>query len=316
MVEKSLETYGYDPDPVVGKIFGTYRKTHNDGVFDVYPPDVRAARSSHLITGPARRLRPRPHHRRLPPRRAVRRERADRGEARGARRARHPTGRPRTSSGPARRTPSRSARCSELKTMAASYGYDISGPATTGREAVQWLYFAYLGAVKEQNGAAMSLGRTSTFLDIYLQRDLDAGVLTEEQVQELVDDFVIKLRIVRFLRTPEYDELFSGDPTWVTETIGGHRPGRPAAGHPHLVPVPADALQPGPGPRAEPDRVLERPAARRLQAVLRAGVDRHLRGPVRVRRADPLPPGATTPRSRAASRRCAWASRCSSSALA
>ena len=105
--------------------------------------------------------------------------------------------------------------------MAASYGFDISGPATTAREAVQWLYFAYLGAVKEQNGAAMSLGRTSTFLDVYLQRDLDAGALTEQQAQELIDDFVIKLRIVRFLRTPEYDELFSGDPTWVTETIGG-----------------------------------------------------------------------------------------------
>ena len=105
--------------------------------------------------------------------------------------------------------------------MAASYGFDISGPATTAREAVQWLYFAYLAAVKEQNGAAMSLGRISTFLDIYFERDLKAGTLTEEQAQEIVDDFVIKLRIVRFLRTPEYDDLFSGDPTWVTESIGG-----------------------------------------------------------------------------------------------
>ena len=109
----------------------------------------------------------------------------------------------------------------ELQQMAASYGFDISVPARNAREAVQWLYFAYLAAVKEQNGAAMSLGRTSTFLDIYFERDLAAGKLTEEQAQEIVDDFVIKLRIVRFLRTPEYDELFAGDPTWVTESIGG-----------------------------------------------------------------------------------------------
>jgi formate C-acetyltransferase len=109
----------------------------------------------------------------------------------------------------------------ELQQMAASYGFDISGPASTAREAVQWLYFAYLAAVKEQNGAAMSLGRTSTFLDSYFQRDMAAGKLTEAQAQEIVDDFVIKLRIVRFLRTPEYDDLFAGDPTWVTESIGG-----------------------------------------------------------------------------------------------
>src|SRR4051794_41821968 len=105
--------------------------------------------------------------------------------------------------------------------MASTYGFDISLPATTAREAVQWIYFAYLAAVKEQNGVAMSLGRVSTFLDIYFARDLAAGRLTEEQAQEIVDDFVIKLRIVRFLRTPEYDELFAGDPTWVTESIGG-----------------------------------------------------------------------------------------------
>src|SRR5947209_19685367 len=109
----------------------------------------------------------------------------------------------------------------ELQQMASSYGFDISGPASNAREAVQWLYFGYLAAVKEQNGAAMSLGRTSTFLDIYFERDLAAGILTEEEAQEIVDDFVIKLRIVRFLRTPEYDDLFAGDPTWVTESIGG-----------------------------------------------------------------------------------------------
>ena len=109
----------------------------------------------------------------------------------------------------------------ELQEMAASYGFDVSKPARNAREAVQWLYFAYLAAIKEQNGAAMSLGRTSTFLDIYFERDLRSGTLTEEQAQEIIDDFVIKLRIVRFLRTPEYDELFAGDPTWITESIAG-----------------------------------------------------------------------------------------------
>src|SRR4029079_1437647 len=109
----------------------------------------------------------------------------------------------------------------ELKQMAASYGFDISQPATSAREAVQWLYFGYLAAVKEQNGAAMSLGRTSTFLDVYFERDLAKGIITEDEAQEMIDDFVIKLRIVRFLRTPEYDELFAGDPTWVTESLGG-----------------------------------------------------------------------------------------------
>src|SRR5678816_3536089 len=109
----------------------------------------------------------------------------------------------------------------ELKEMAAKYGFNISKPALTAKEAVQWLYFGYLAGVKEQNGAAMSLGRTSTFLDIYFERDLASGLLTEDEAQEIVDDFVIKLRIVRFLRTPEYDELFAGDPTWVTESIGG-----------------------------------------------------------------------------------------------
>jgi len=227
MVEKSLETYGYDADPFVGKIFGTYRKTHNDGVFDVYPPDVRAARSSHLITGlPDAYGRGRiiGDYRRVAlygVNALITAKRAERAVL-DTRRSTEDVIR-------AREENSEQIRAlNELKTMAASYGYDISEPATTGREAVQWLYFAYLGAVKEQNGAAMSLGRTSTFLDIYLQRDLDAGVLTEQQVQELVDDFVIKLRIVRFLRTPEYDELFSGDPTWVTETIGGvGQDGRP-----------------------------------------------------------------------------------------
>ena len=220
MVEKSLETYGYEPDPLVGEIFGKYRKTHNDGVFDVYPPAVRAARSSHIITGlPDAYGRGRiiGDYRRVALYgvdaliAAKKLERAELDMERSV----EDVIRDREENAEQVRA------LGELKAMAASYGYDISGPATTGREAVQWLYFAYLAAVKEQNGAAMSLGRTSTFLDIYLQRDLEAGVLTEEQAQELIDDFVIKLRIVRFLRTPEYDALFSGDPTWVTETIGG-----------------------------------------------------------------------------------------------
>ena len=220
MVQTSLETYGYQAPQEIIDIFTKYRKTHNDGVFDVYPPNVRAARSSHIITGlpdaygrgriigdyrrvalygvdqliAAKKL----EKASLDMERSVEDVIRDREELAEQIRA-----------------------LGELKQMAASYGYDISQPATNAREAVQWLYFAYLAAVKEQNGAAMSLGRTSTFLDVFLQRDLESGALTEEQAQEIIDDFVIKLRIVRFLRTPEYDSLFSGDPTWVTESIGG-----------------------------------------------------------------------------------------------
>ncbi|PYG02051.1 formate C-acetyltransferase [Georgenia satyanarayanai] len=220
MVATSLETYGYAVDPSLETIFTTYRKTHNQGVFDVYPPDVRKARSAHIVTGlPDAYGRGRiiGDYRRV----------ALYGvdaliEAKKADRALLDTQRSVEDVIRDREENSEQIRAlQELKEMAASYGYDISGPARTGREAVQWLYFAYLGAVKEQNGAAMSLGRTSTFLDIFLERDIAAGVLTEAEAQEIIDDFVIKLRIVRFLRTPEYDELFSGDPTWVTESIGG-----------------------------------------------------------------------------------------------
>ncbi|MDP9028343.1 MAG: formate C-acetyltransferase [Actinomycetota bacterium] len=220
MVETSLQTYGYPVNPILKRTFTEYRKTHNAGVFDAYPPAVRAGRNSHIITGlPDSYGRGRiiGDYRRValygvdaliaakkldkldwdtqPFTEAVVREREEHAEQLRA--------------------------LAELTRMAAGYGYDISGPATTAREAIQWLYFGYLAAVKEQNGAAMSLGRTSTFLDVYVERDLAAGTLTEQQAQELIDDFVIKLRIVRFLRTPEYDELFSGDPVWVTESIGG-----------------------------------------------------------------------------------------------
>ncbi|WP_434969968.1 formate C-acetyltransferase [Microbacterium sp. bgisy207] len=220
MVKGALETYGYDVPEDLEKIFTTYRKTHNDGVFDVYPPAVRRARSSHIITG-------------LP-------DAYGRGRIIGdyrrvalygtaalidAKKAEHAELDMHFSTEEIIRDREENAEqiraLQELTLMAQSYGYDISRPAANAREAIQWLYFAYLGAVKEQNGAAMSFGRNTGFLDVYVERDLAAGVLTETDVQELIDDLVIKLRIVRFLRTPEYDALFSGDPTWVTESLGG-----------------------------------------------------------------------------------------------
>ncbi|MFF2951766.1 formate C-acetyltransferase [Kitasatospora sp. NPDC057965] len=224
MVAGALKTYGYPVDPGLEKVFTEYRKTHNAGVFDAYTPQIRAARKAGVVTGlPDAYGRGRiiGDYRRVAlygVDRLIAAKLAEKAELDAA-----PTD-------PARveevirgreELAEQIRALHELKEMASAYGYDISGPAATAREAVQWLYFAYLAAVKEQNGAAMSLGRTSTFLDVYLQRDLTAGLLTEEAAQELIDDFVIKLRIVRFLRTPEYDELFSGDPTWVTESIGG-----------------------------------------------------------------------------------------------
>ena len=220
IVEKSCEAYDRTVDPEVDKIFHKIRKTHNDGVFSVYTPDIRAARSSHLITGlPDGYGRGRiiGDYRRVALygvdvlieekkkdleilntdefTQDVIKEREEISEQIKA--------------------------LNELKIMASKYGFDISRPASNSKEAVQWLYFGYLGAIKDQNGAAMSIGRTSTFLDIYFERDLANGTLTEEQVQEIMDHFVMKLRLVRFLRTPEYNELFSGDPVWVTESIGG-----------------------------------------------------------------------------------------------
>ncbi|WP_395726821.1 formate C-acetyltransferase [Nakamurella sp.] len=220
MVEDALKTYGYEPDPIVKKIFTTYRKTHNQGVFDVYPPDVRAARKSHIITGlPDAYGRGRiiGDYRRVAlygVNKLIAAKQADRAEL-DALASVEDVIRDREENTEQIRA------LQELVQMAASYGFDVTRPAVTAQEAIQWLYLAYLAAVKEQNGAAMSLGRTATFLDIYLQRDLEAGLITETQAQEMIDDLVIKLRIVRFLRTPEYDALFSGDPTWVTETIGG-----------------------------------------------------------------------------------------------
>ncbi|GGX79732.1 formate acetyltransferase [Streptomyces minutiscleroticus] len=220
MVENSLRAYGYEADPFVTKVFGTYRKTHNDGVFDAYTPAMRAARRVGIITGlPDAYGRGRiiGDYRRVAlygTDRLIDAKRAERALLDAEPSTEHVI-RDREELAEQIRA------LGELTRMAAAYGCDVSRPAATAHEAVQWLYLGYLAAVKEQNGAAMSLGRTSTFLDVYLRRDLDDGVIDESRAQELVDDFVIKLRIVRFLRTPEYDALFSGDPTWVTESIGG-----------------------------------------------------------------------------------------------
>jgi len=220
MILGALRTYGYEPDPNVVETFTKYRKTHNEGVFDAYTPEIRRCRSSHVLTGlPDAYGRGRiiGDYRRVALYGVDRliKEKKKEKSALDSRPSSEEIIRDREELSEQIRA------LQELKEMAGKYGFDISGPARTGREAVQWLYFGYLAAVKEQNGAAMSLGRVSTFLDIYFERDFAAGRLTEAQAQEIIDDFVIKLRIVRFFRTPEYDELFAGDPTWVTESIAG-----------------------------------------------------------------------------------------------
>jgi formate C-acetyltransferase len=220
LVASALETYGYEPDPQVVEIFTKYRKTHNDAVFDAYTGEIRRCRSSHILTGlPDAYGRGRiiGDYRRVAlygVQRLIECKKEEKS-ALDAPRSSEPVIRDREELAEQIRA------LEELQQMARSYGFDISRPATTAREAVQWLYFGYLAGVKEQNGAAMSLGRTSTFLDVYFERDIKGNALSEEQAQEIVDDLVIKLRIVRFLRTPEYDELFAGDPTWVTESIAG-----------------------------------------------------------------------------------------------
>jgi formate C-acetyltransferase len=220
LVQSALKTYGYEPDPAVVEAFTKYRKTHNDAVFDAYTADVRRCRSSHILTGlPDAYGRGRiiGDYRRVALY-GVNRLIERKEQEKSALDAEHSTDeviRDREELAEQIRA------LEELIQMAKAYGFDVSRPAATAQEAVQWLYFGYLAGVKEQNGAAMSLGRTSTFLDIYLARDLKAGRIDEARAQELIDDFVIKLRIVRFLRTPEYDELFAGDPTWVTESIAG-----------------------------------------------------------------------------------------------
>lgn len=220
MVQNGLEAYGFKLDPKVEEAFRLYRKDHNMGVFDAYSPDILACRKTGVITGlPDAYGRGRiiGDYRRV----ALygvdflikdkKREKAELDYVdftEDVLRTREELS-------------EQIKALNELKQMAASYGCDIGRPAATGTEAVQWTYFGYLAAVKEQNGAAMSIGRISTFLDVYIDRDIKEGVITESQAQEMIDDLVMKLRIVRFLRTPEYDQLFSGDPTWVTESIGG-----------------------------------------------------------------------------------------------
>ncbi|MBD9158789.1 MAG: formate C-acetyltransferase [Clostridiales bacterium] len=220
IVEKACAAYDKKVDDKVEEIFHNYRKTHNDGVFDAYTPDIRAARSSHLITGlPDGYGRGRiiGDYRRvaLYGIDVLIEEKNQELDVLNTDNMTEEVIRSREE------TREQIKALNELKEMAAKYGFDISKPATNAKEAVQWLYFGYLGAIKSQDGAAMSLGRTSTFLDIYFERDLENGVITEEEAQEIMDHFVMKLRLVRFLRTPEYNELFSGDPVWVTESIGG-----------------------------------------------------------------------------------------------
>ena len=218
MAHTSLEAYGYKLDEVVDRHFKEFRKSHNDGVFDAYTEEIRRARSAGLLTG-------------LP-------DAYGRGRIIGDYRRIALYGidylieekkkdlKAITIINEAnirlREEVSEQIKAlNEIKSMALKYGFDISKPATCAKEATQWLYFGYLAAIKENNGAAMSLGRTSTFLDIYIERDLEKGIINEKEAQEIIDQFVIKLRIARHLRTPEYNELFAGDPTWVTESVGG-----------------------------------------------------------------------------------------------
>ena len=220
IVEKSCEAQGLKVSDKLEDIYHNYRRTHNDGVFAAYTPEIRAARSSHIITGlPDGYGRGRiiGDYRRvaLYGVDALIEDKKKQLQSLEIASITEDTIRDREE------IHDQIASLEELKVMASKYGFDISVPAKDAKEAVQWTYFGYLGAIKEQNGAAMSLGRVSSFLDIYFERDFKLGKLTEEQAQEIMDQFVMKLRMVRFLRTPEYDELFSGDPVWVTESIGG-----------------------------------------------------------------------------------------------
>lgn len=219
MAEQALNMYGYEIDPEVKEIFTKYRKTHNDGVYDAYTPEMRRARSAHILTGlPDTYGRGRivGDYRRVALYGVdylIAQKQKDKDMMNGDMTPDKIRDREELSE--------QIKALNALKAMAAIYGKDISKPADTAQEAIQALYFGYLGAVKDQNGAAMSIGRNSTFLDIYIERDIKRGILDEKSAQELIDQFVMKLRIIKFMRIKEYNELFSGDPTWVTESIGG-----------------------------------------------------------------------------------------------
>jgi len=224
MVKGSCEVYGRQLDPEVEHIFTEYRKTHNQGVFDVYTPDILRCRKSGVLTGlPDAYGRGRiiGDYRRLAVY-GIDYLMADKKKQFDSLQPKLERGEDIQATIQLREEIAEQHRAlGKMKEMAASYGFDISNPATNAQEAVQWTYFAYLAAVKSQNGAAMSFGRISSFLDIYIERDLKNGKITEQEAQELIDHLVMKLRMVRFLRTPEYDQLFSGDPMWATETLGG-----------------------------------------------------------------------------------------------
>ncbi|WP_394212576.1 formate C-acetyltransferase [Enterovibrio calviensis] len=224
MIEGSCKAYGRELDPMVSKIYSEYRKTHNQGVFDVYTPDILNCRKSGVLTGlPDAYGRGRiiGDYRRVALY-GIDYLMKDKAKQFHSLQAKLETGDDLQMTMQLREEIQEQYRALiQMKEMAAKYGCDISGPALTAQEAVQWVYFGYLAAVKSQNGAAMSLGRTSTFLDVYIERDIAEGKITEVEAQEMIDHFVMKLRMVRFLRTPEYDELFSGDPIWATESMGG-----------------------------------------------------------------------------------------------
>ena len=219
MAESACKSYGYEVDSEVSEIFTKYRKTHNQGVFDVYTPEMKAARHSAIITGlPDAYGRGRI----IGDYRRVALYGIDRLIEDKKEQFKSLEGEMRPERIQLREEISEQIRAlGEMIELGKIYGFDISKPAKNAQEAVQWTYFGYLAAIKENNGAAMSLGRTSTFLDIYIERDLKEGIITEAQAQEMIDHFIMKLRLVKFARTPEYNELFSGDPTWVTESIGG-----------------------------------------------------------------------------------------------